>query len=521
MSLTPRDDGMSVARLMDEASTASGLTDWGDHSFSATLELLIGSCRATAHLTAAGWGLLRKVAVRHLRNQLYLQAFLTANPGTVDQPVASPVFITGLPRTGTTMLHNLLSLDADNRVLRFWEGLHPVPVGSGPGAEEALVRQAGKWLDRLYTLSPGLRAIHHSTARGPEECDALLQNAFASQHFDDMFQAESYSAWLNGSDLVEEYGYYKLQLQALARSGQKGRQWMLKSPGHLGYLDTVLDTFPDALVVHCHRQPAEAIASYASLVRAVRAPHCERVSPLDIGRHALGRCSTALGRAMRARERRSRDQFVDLSYTALVSDPVGAVVDLYGRLGRSLGPGATAVMQRWLAENPQAHHGRHQYALAEFGVSSSEVSSTLAGYCERFHAELGGRSGFPGRVAPGRTAGMGSNEENDDVHKADYSGATFTDAFDAEDRQGVMGPSKKPKHRAPAGDGVRAPFAKEGVGPPQMSVFDGKGNESVVVVGQNEKGEPAKGSGPTTADALDDAKIGEAQIGDALGGGRD
>lgn len=390
MTLASADDRMSVTRLMYDATIASGLADWGEHSFSATLELLVESCRATAELTPAGWGLLRKVAVRHLRNQLYLQAFLTAHPGTAGQQIVSPVIITGLPRTGTTMLHNLLTLDPDNRVLRFWEGLHPVPVGSDGEAVEALVRQAETWLERLYTMTPAFRAIHYSTARGPEECDALLQNSFASQHFDDMFRAEEYSQWLNHSDLVDEYEYYKLQLQALATTDERPRRWVLKSPSHLGYLDAVLGTFPDAFVVHCHRRPAEAIASYASLVQAVRAPHTERVSPRDIGRHALRRSSIAVGRALRAREQRNGDQFLDVAYTKLVSDPFGAVVDLYDRLGRPLVPATAAAMGRWLTENPQAHRGRHHYALDQFGLSSTEVARCMADYCERFGAELGG-----------------------------------------------------------------------------------------------------------------------------------
>jgi hypothetical protein len=401
MTLPSAAERMSVARLMDDASAASGLSDWGDQSFSATLELLVESCRATAELTPEGWEVLRKVAVRHLRNQLYLQDFLRAHPATPSLPLTAPVVITGLPRTGTTLLHNLLALDPENRVLRFWEGLHPVPPGPDGEGVEAMVGQAERWLERLYALTPAFRAIHHSTARGPEECDALLQNTFASQHFDDMFRAEAYSQWLNHSDLAEEYGYFKLQLQTLATTDERPRQWVLKSPGHLGYLDTVLGTFPGAVVVHCHRRPDEAVSSYASLVQAVRAPHTARASPGDIGRHALNRCTVALDRALRARQRHGDDRFVDVAYTTLVTDPIGAVVDLYARLGRSLDGGTAEAMRRWLADNPQAHHGRHRYTPAQFGLSAAEVSRRMAGYGERFGPQWAAPPGVLRRGGPG------------------------------------------------------------------------------------------------------------------------
>jgi hypothetical protein len=384
---------LSAASLLEEATRRSGLDDWGDRGFTATLELLVGSCRETAELSALGWDVLHKVLLRHLRNRLYLQAHVTSRPDAVRE-VGAPVFVTGLPRTGTTLLHNLLALDPANRVLRFWEALHPLPPDPERGTSEAsLVARAEQWLERLYVLAPGFRAIHGASARGPEECDALLQNSFASQHFDDMFRAVAYSAWLNAAPLTDEYGYYARQLGVLTGEEDAGRRWVLKSPSHLGYLDTLLGTFPGAVVVHCHRRPSEAVASYASLVQAVRAPYTEALSLPEVGAHALRRCAIATERALAARDGQGSDlasraggpdPFVDVGYRDLVAAPLAVVRRLYARLDRELESPAEAAMTAWLADNPQHKHGRHRYSLEQFGLTPDAVTERLGDYAARF-----------------------------------------------------------------------------------------------------------------------------------------
>jgi hypothetical protein len=375
---------LAVEPLLEEAAARSGLDDWGDLGFTSTLELLLGSCRETAALNAVGETVLHKVVVRHLRNRLYLQAHVGAEPRRSGPSIEAPLVITGLPRTGTTLLHNLLALDPGHRVLRFWEALHPVPPDPSRGtSEEGLVAAAEAWLERLYSLTPRFRAIHGATARGPEECDALLQNSFASQHFDDMFRAESYSAWLNASPLAGEYAYYARQLAVLTRPEDAGRRWVLKSPSHLGYLATLRSVLPGAVVVHCHRDPCEAVASYASLVLAVREPNSDDVSPADVGRHALRRSAAAMDRALAARAA-SGEGFADVTYAELVADPVGTVRGLYRGIGDTLDDRTAATMGAWVAENPRHRHGTHRYSLEQFGLTPTVVLDHFGDYPERF-----------------------------------------------------------------------------------------------------------------------------------------
>ncbi|MGI8776227.1 MAG: sulfotransferase family protein [Acidimicrobiales bacterium] len=391
-------EGRYVIAVLEEAATRSGLWDWGDLEFTEPLRLFVESARRTGALNAVGRDVLHKVVIRHLRNRLSLQAFVKAHPEVRVAPVRRPVFITGLPRTGTTLLHNLMAQDPASRVLHFWEALRPFPPGSGAGgrSEETLVAEAETWLQRLYALTPYFRAIHASTATGPEECDALFQNCFASQHFDDMFRADDYSAWLADAPLTGEYAHYRLQLRALQlqalqlRGGEGGdRRWVLKSPSHLGYLSALFETFTDATVVVCHRHPDEAVASYASLVMNVRKPYSDDVAPEVVGAHALRRCSAAMRRALAARDAVGEEAFVDVGYTALVENPIGVVKGIYERTGQVMADGREAAMRRWLDDNPRDRHGAHRYGLAQFGLTSEAVSEGLAPYADRFGAELG------------------------------------------------------------------------------------------------------------------------------------
>lgn len=380
---------VSIRDLLESAGSRPGTGDWGDLGFVPSLELLLDSCRETADLTPAGWQVLDRIVRRHLRNRLALREHCRGIPMPVAPPVA-PIVIVGLPRTGTTMLHNLLAQDRDHRTLRLWEALRP---GSAAAADRSqrrhLIDQAQSWLQRSYQVAPDLPAVHPLTAQGPEECDTLLQNSFASQHFDDMFNAERYSSWFATADLDGEYRYYATQLGLLAAPDPGTQRWVLKSPSHLGHLDALLEAMPGAAIVWCHRDPRQAVASYASLIRAVRSPHTERFDPELAGVQALQRCCLAMGRALVTRESAPGVRFIDISYDRLVNDPLGTVSGIYDRLGSSLRGTARARMQRWLAGNPQHRYGQHRYGRAEFGLSAEQVTAEFGDYLDRFAALVG------------------------------------------------------------------------------------------------------------------------------------
>lgn len=385
-------DQLSARALMSVACKRTGLSHWGEEDFMPALERLIGACLTTGRLTRAGHQLLRSVTLRHLGNRLYVQDHLHRRPHAAETELAEPLVITGLPRTGTTLLHNLLSQDRRHRFLPLWQALHPVPIEAGRGPEQVtLMSQAGLWLERFYTLIPGFRAIHPLTPAGPEECDALLQNAFASQHFDDMFDAEAYSRWFYETDLDREYAYYALQLRILTPGPEARKRWVLKSPGHLGQLAALRRELPGVRVVHCHRAPAASVPSFASLILAVRRPNSAPLSLERIGAQALWRSTTAMTRALRARAGDERDSFFDLAFADLVAEPIEAVARIYAWLGVPLEADAEAAMRRWLAANPADRHGRHEYDPACFGLTREGVQARFAAYLDRFEPVCSGR----------------------------------------------------------------------------------------------------------------------------------
>jgi hypothetical protein len=370
----------TVDQLVDEAATRAGPFP-GAVPFLDNLERLVRSCEQSAALNPTGRDVLRRVAVRHLRNLRQLQDFVAARPEVAARPLAAPVVVTGLPRTGTTLLHNLLALDPGHRVLRLWEALHPVPAdGGGPSVAERQA-QAQRWLDGFHRLAPGFRAIHWATVTGPEECDALLQNAFASQHFDDMFDAEEYSTWLGGASLKREYAHYALQLRALTAPGPR---WVLKSPGHLGHLDALLAALPGCTVVVCHRDPREAVASYASLIETLRRAYSDEVDAVAVGRQALTRAARAMARALDVRDTTGDARFVDVSYPRLVAHPVEVMRDLYAALDRPFHAGVKQQTQTWVADHPQHASGPHRYDLTRFGLTDAAVDEAFARYTDRF-----------------------------------------------------------------------------------------------------------------------------------------
>jgi len=381
---------LSVDSLMEYAAQRAGSDDWGARGFETALELLLAGCRERDALTDLGWRVLRSAALRHLRNRLLVRAAAGAHGDVEQKPLSGAIVITGLPRTGTTVLHNLLALDADNRFLALWEALRPVPPQDA-AERDARIERAREWLEGFYAVVPSFRAIHALTAHGPEECDALLQNSFASQHFDDMFDAPAYSRWLSHAHLSAEYAHYALALRVLAAGDPAPRTWVLKSPSHVGHLDTLLDALDGPLVVHCHRPPLAAVTSYASLIATLRGAYERDLSAHRIGRQALERSAAAMTRALAVRATRGSDAFLDVSLREIVADPVAVVRAIYRRVGRATTLPFEQRMREWLAGNPVGRHGTHRPDAAGFGLTERAVAGAFAPYDERF-AELVGVS---------------------------------------------------------------------------------------------------------------------------------
>lgn len=366
---------LSVKPLLDAACRQTKLSDWGDESFIEGLETLARSFQAEANLNLIGKMNEEQEMMRRLTNRLYIQRLLTDHPEIKERPISRPLFILGLPRTGTTLLHRLLMQDAAVRAPLLWELLRPAPSNAGQSDNSKSRIRAAEWLVRGQKLfMPGLDAIHSLEAHEPDECIFVLQN---SMYYAVRGHIPTYMEWLRQHDMVADYQYYKQTLQVLDWQ-RSAPCWVLKSPYHLLSLDALLEVFPDACIVQLHRDPKKVIPSWCSLVREV-----QQVSSLNLNEQRIGQTwvdvwSEGMAHALHVREGANRAQFYDIYYDNLVRDPVGEVARLYRYFDFPWNADTEQSMCDWLALDRKKRKHVHDYSLEQYGLTPQSVD-------ERFH----------------------------------------------------------------------------------------------------------------------------------------
>lgn len=375
-SLAPRS-------LLDAATKRTGLDDFGDDSFREGLRVLTASLDAEARLTTIGRLAARQRLTGLLETRLRLVDYRTNHPEVATQRIERPIFVLGLPRTGTTVLYGMLASNPAMRSPASWEVGRPWPPPSGEDDADPRIAQADKELEQFRRLAPGIDAIHPMDARLPQECIALQAPEFASYEYPCTFPVPSYWEWLRGHDLHAAYAFERQFLQHL-QSGHSGDHWILKTPAHLMWLDVLLDVFPDALLVHTHRNPTAVLASVSSLMHHFRSAMSDAVDKREIGREQLDAWTWALERTMAVRDRLPDDRVVDVHFADTVSDPVGTVRRVYDHFGLEVTPAVERGVRSYLTDNPRDKHGSHSYSLEEFGLDPGNVDAAFAAYRERF-----------------------------------------------------------------------------------------------------------------------------------------
>jgi hypothetical protein len=373
--------------LIDAAHRQTGLDDLGDPSFHEPLERLLRSIEGEARLHPVGRLIQRTRLVASLATRLRLEAYFRAHPAAAGERLARPIVILGLPRTGTTLLHRLLAADSGRvRSLASWESLMPVPFNGEQGPEKRIT--AAERSERaLKYLAPDFFAVHPIDARGPEEDILLLDIAFRSTVPEATMHVPSYADWLEGVDQGPAYRTLARALQALQwqRKPQAADwRWVLKTPHHLEWVDEIPKVLPDPLFVWTHRTPREVVGSFCSMIAHGRGVFSDHVDPLAIGRAWLRKGKRMVERAMEARERIGEASFVDVRYADLVKDPFAVVRHVEERAGLPFTPTAEAQMKDGMEREKKDRHGKHRYALADFGLDDAAVDAAFAPYRERF-----------------------------------------------------------------------------------------------------------------------------------------
>lgn len=375
---------LEVAALLDAAREQAGLDDFGADSFREGLRILVDSYEREAKLSVMGREAVRARLVHFLCNRLRIQDWITRHPEILDERIEQPLFVIGLPRTGTTLLHTLLSLDPLHRAPLHWEAEEPCPpprlIHSGV---DPRIQKHHQMLELLSRVRPELREIHPVDATGPTECLALLDAEFTSLEFETQALIPSYGTWLDQVDQTAAYAFHERCLQLL-QWRMPNERWVLKSPHHLLGLEALLARYPDARILFTHRDPCKTIASQASLISIASRLLSDEVDPIAVGRYWAPKMARALERAIAHRDRARPEAFYDLHYGDFVADPVGAIRRAYSYFGLELSRAAERRMRAYLRDDPPGKRSPHRYSLEAFGLDASSVRDAFRAYTQRF-----------------------------------------------------------------------------------------------------------------------------------------
>jgi hypothetical protein len=374
---------LDAGTLIAAARRRTGLHDFGGWAIGEPIERLLDSYRTQARLTTLGRITVRELIVSLLENLLQLETERRGNPAIAEQRIDAPVFIIGLPRTGTTLLHGLMSEDPANRVPRTWEVMYPARFPNTPdgiAAARALTASRLAWANRL---APQFKKIHPIAPDLPQECIAITAQVFLSIQFHTTHNVPSYEQWFEGGSQGLGYDFHHRLLQHLD-ARRPGRRWVLKAPGHLFALDDLLARYPDAKIIQTHRDPLRVMASMASHATVLRRAFSDSVDPEQIAADWTDRWARALDRFLAVRDRSPAGQFLDLSYDDIENSPLETITRVYEFLDRPLTDQARSAMARFLEANPKNKHGVHHYSLAQFGLRRETELRRFAGYCARF-----------------------------------------------------------------------------------------------------------------------------------------
>ncbi|MFI7600417.1 sulfotransferase family protein [Actinoplanes sp. NPDC049681] len=370
-----RTDVGTADDLHASAARLTGLDDFGDDDYLEGLRTLLASYAQESALTPAGSKATRLMVRGALVSRLLSEAAWRQHPEHASVAVPRPIFVTGLPRTGTTALHRLLTADRAHQGLELWLAEAPQPRPPRALWESHPVYaalQAG--YGRHHEADPEFTGMHYTAADQVEECWRLLCQSMMSVSFECLAHIPAYATWLAARDWTAAYRRHRRNLQLIGLA-DAGRRWVLKNPSHLFALDALLSVYPDALVVQTHRAPRTAIASVCSLNARAARGWSERFTGETLGRDQLALWARGVRRFMADRARYDPAHFVDVDYDDFVTDPAGTAAAIYDRLGLPL-PSPV----RSAAEALRAPRRAHRYALADFGLSAAEVDDAFGDY---------------------------------------------------------------------------------------------------------------------------------------------
>jgi hypothetical protein len=375
---------ITISEILAAAAAQTGLEATLQPAVAEALGVLIDALNNEAPLNERGQDSVRNGLVTTLSNRLRVEDYLRTHPELLERPIDKPMFVFGLPRTGTTLVINLLNADPSRRCFLRWEALNSVPP---PKAAELSTDPRCLESQRMTELSlkfaPHIAAMHYEDADSPTECQFSMSQSFCAQYYDSIAEIPSYRHWLLNTNYLPAFQYQKRLLQVL-QSQAPGR-WTLKNPWHPLFLNDLTTVYPDAQLVMTHRDPVEVVGSACSLVRHVRAMMSDNVDLNYVGSSLMETFEIMIARAIAYKEEHGWDSIYDVQYNDVMRDPIGVIKAIYEHFDETLTATAETAMKAFLANNPKGKFGRHEYNIEDYGLTEAEVRERLSGYCERFN----------------------------------------------------------------------------------------------------------------------------------------
>jgi hypothetical protein len=373
-------------QMIEAAQASSGLSDFGPDTWQQHYQLLVKALNEEANLNLVGRLCVRTEMLRGLRNRLQLQAMINRNSEILEEKIEKPIFIGGFGRTGTSVTQELFNVDPNLRAPLVWEAHQLGDESVGGNSTANRIRQTHSEVQLYSEIAPEYMTMHENDAEQPSECAMIQLSEFLSANWGGFHLAPSYDMHSATADWTDTYRFQKRYMQALQWQSGKRQRWILKTPGHEGRLEPLFEVFPDADVIHTHRDPAKVLGSMLSLLATLRWMRVDEV-PTELFPFYADAMAERFDGLIEEREsgRFDLSKIHNLNFNDLMADPGKTMENLYETLGMNFDADREQAVKSYLENSPRGKHGKHQYTLEQFGYTAEGLHKTFERYMKYFN----------------------------------------------------------------------------------------------------------------------------------------